>query len=36
MAFNFEVEERVDSVLENLSEDLEEIVMKEDFLVDEV
>ncbi|CAH3136738.1 unnamed protein product [Pocillopora meandrina] len=36
MASNFEAEERVDSVLENLSEDSEEIVMKEDSPVDEV
>ncbi|RMX53301.1 hypothetical protein pdam_00015255, partial [Pocillopora damicornis] len=36
MASNFEAEERVDSVLENLSEDSEEILMKEDSPVDEV
>ena len=36
MVSNFEAEERVDSVLENLSEDSEEIVMKEDSPVDEV
>ena len=36
MASNFEAEERVDSVLENLSEESEEIVMKEDSPVDEV
>ena len=36
MASNFEAEDRVDSVLENLSEDSEEIVMKEDSPVDEV